>query len=159
MTCRVYFLQVLQIFVLLSYLVELEINIVDRTPFIEPYRRIHPALFEEFREHLKEMLDDGAIRKSQSPFSSNIVLVQKKDGALGFCIDFRKLNNRTIRDAYYLTRIEETIDTLSGSQYFFKLNFRSGYWQVGIKEADKHKTAFSVGPLGFFECHRMAFGS
>ena len=50
-------------------------------------------------------------------------------------------------------RIEETIDTLSGSKYFSKLNLRSGYWQVRIKEADKHKTVFSVGLLGFFECN------
>ena len=104
------------------------------------------------------MLDAGAIRESQSPFSSNVVLVRKKDKSLRFCIDFCKLNNRTVKDAYSLPRIEETIDTLAGSKYFSKLDLRSGYWQVGIKEADKHKTAFSVGPLGFFECYRMAFG-
>ena len=139
-------------------LVEHEINLTDETPFKEPYRRIPPALFEEVREHLKEMLDAGAIRESQSPFSSNVVLVRKKDGSLRFCIDYRKLNNRTVKDAYYLPRIEETIDTLSGSKYFSKLDLRSGYWQVGVKESDKMKTAFSVGPLGFFECNRMAFG-
>ena len=138
-------------------LVKHEINLTDETPFKEPYRRIPPALFEEVREHLKEMLDAGAIRESQSPFSSNVVLVRKKDGSLRFCIDYRKLNNRTVKDAYYLPRIEETIDTLSGSKYFSKLDLRSGYWQVGVKESDKMKTAFSVGPLGFFECNRMAF--
>ena len=137
---------------------EHEINLVDETPFKEPYRRIPPALFEEDRQHLKEMLDAGAIRESQSPFSSNVVLVRKKDGSLRFCIDYRKLNNQTVKDAYYLPRIEETIDTLSGSKYFSKLDLRSGYWQVGVKESDKMKTAFSVGPLGFFECNRMAFG-
>ena len=104
------------------------------------------------------MLDAGAIRESQSPFSSNVVLVRKKDKSLRFCIDFRKLNNRTVKDAYSLPRIEETIDTLAGSKYFSKLDLRSGYWQVGTKEADKHKTAFSVGPVGFFECNKMAFG-
>ncbi|MCG8094292.1 MAG: DDE-type integrase/transposase/recombinase [Candidatus Thiodiazotropha endolucinida] len=139
-------------------LVEHEINLSDPTPFKDPYRRIPPAMFEEVRQHLKEMLDAGAIRNSQSPFSSNIVLVRKKDNSLRFCIDFRKLNNKTIKDAYALPRIEETIDTLSGSKYFSKLDLRSGYWQVGIKEGDKHKTAFSAGPLGFFECNRMAFG-
>ena len=139
-------------------LVEHEINLSDNTPFKDPYRRIPPAMFEEVRQHLKEMLDASAIRESQSPFSSNIVLVRKKDNSLRFCIDFRKLNNRTIKDAYSLPRIEETIDSLSGSKYFSKLDLRSGYWQVGIKEADKHKTAFSAGPLGFFECNRMAFG-
>ena len=137
---------------------EHEINLSDNTPFKDPYRRIPPAMFEEVRQHIKEMLDAGAIRESQSPFSSNIVLVRKKDNSLRFCIDFRKLNNRTVKDAYSLPRIEETIDSLSGAKYFSKLDLRSGYWQVGIKEADKHKTAFSVGPLGFFECNRMAFG-
>ena len=139
-------------------LVEHEINLSDNSPFKDPYRRIPPAMFEEVRQHIKEMLDAGAIRESQSPFSSNIVLVRKKDNSLRFCIDFRKLNNRTVKDAYSLPRIEETIDSLSGAKYFSKLDLRSGYWQVGIKEADKHKTAFSVGPLGFFECNRMAFG-
>ncbi len=67
-------------------------------------------MYEEVREHLKEMLEAGAIRPSHSPFSSNIVLVRKKDNSLRFCIDFRKLNARTIRDAYSLPRIDETID-------------------------------------------------
>ena len=96
--------------------------------------------------------------ESQSPFSSNIVLVRKKDNSLRFCIDYRKLNNRTISDAYSRPRIDESLDSLSGSKYFSKLDLRSGYWQVGVKETDKYKTAFSAGPLGFFECNRMAFG-
>ena len=100
----------------------------------------------------------GLFESLKAPFSSNVVLVRKKDKSLRFCIDSRKLNNRTVKDAYSLPRIEETIDTSAGSKYFSKLDLRSGYWQVGIKEADKHKTAFSVGPLGFFECNRMAFG-
>ena len=139
-------------------LVDFEISLNDPTPFKDPYRRIPPAIFEEVRQHLKEMLDAGAIRESQSPYSTNIVLVRKNDNSLRFCIDFRKLNSRTITDAYSLPMIEETIDSLSGSKYFSKLDLRSGYWQVGIKEADKHKTAFSAGQLGFFECNRMAFG-
>lgn len=139
-------------------LVEHEINLSDPTPFKDPYRRIPPGMFEEVREHLKDMIDAGAIRESKSPFSSNVVLVRKKDNSLRFCIDYRKLNNRTVKDAYSLPRIDETIDSLVGSIVFSKLDLRSGYWQVHIKEEDKHKTAFSVGPLGFFECNRMAFG-
>ena len=135
-----------------------EINLTDDTPFKDPYRRIPPALYDEVRVHLKEMLDAGAIRDSQSSFSSNVVLVRKKDGSLRFCIDFRKLNSRTIRDAYTLPRIDDTIDTLIGAKYFSKLDLRSGYWQVEIREEDKHKTAFTVGNLGFYECNRMAFG-
>lgn len=139
-------------------LVEHKIELSDPVPFKEPYRRIPPGMFEEVREHLKEMLKAGAIRESSSPFSSNIVLVRKKDNSLRFCIDYRKLNNRTIKDAYSLPRIEETMDTLKGSKYFSKLDLRSGYWQVAMREEDKAKTAFSVGPLGFYECNRMAFG-
>ena len=139
-------------------LIKHEIHLKDDTPFKDPYRRIPPALYEEVREHLKEMLEAGAIRESTSPFSSNVVLVRKKDNSLRFCIDFRKLNAKTIKDAYSLPRIEETIDSLAGSKYFSKLDLRSGYWQVEIKEEDKYKTAFTVGPLGFYECNRMAFG-
>ncbi len=134
------------------------INLTDDTPFKEPYRRVPPGLFEEVRQHLKEMLDCGAIRDSQSPYSSNVVLVRKKDGSLRFCIDFRKLNNRTVKDAYMLPRFDDTIDTLVGSRFFSKLDLRSGYWQVEMAEEDKAKTAFSVGSLGFYECNRMAFG-
>ena len=130
----------------------------DETPFKDPYRRIPPGLYEEVRLHLKEMLEAGTIRESQSPFSSNGVLVRKKDGSLRFCIDFRKLNSRTIRDAYTLPCIDDTIDTLLGAKFFSKLDLRSGYWQVEMKEEDKYKTAFSVGNLSFYECNRMAFG-
>ena len=70
-------------------LVKHSIKLTDETPFKEPYRRIPPGLFEEVRMHLKEMLDSGAIRESESPYSSNVVLVRKKDGSLRFCIDFR----------------------------------------------------------------------
>ena len=104
------------------------------------------------------MLEAGAIRPSKSPYSSNVVLIRKKDGSLRFCIDFRKLNNRTVKDAYILPRVDDTIDTLIGSKYFSKLDLRSGYWQVEVDEADKHKTAFTVGNMRVFECNRMAFG-
>ena len=139
-------------------IVKHSIKLTDNTPFKEPYRRIPPAMYKEVKQHIKEMLDADAIRPSESPFSSNVVLVRKKDGSLRFCIDFRKLNARTVRDAYALPRIDDTIDTLLGAKYFSKLDLRSGYWQVEMEEEDKSKTAFSVGSLGFFECNRMAFG-
>ena len=108
-------------------MVKHNIKLTDDTPFKEPYRRIRPGLFEEVRMHLKEMLDAGAIRESESPNSSNVVLVRKKDGSLRFCIDFCKLNIRTIRDSYNLLRIDDTINTLIGAKYFTKLDLRSGY--------------------------------
>ena len=86
------------------------------------------------RSHLKEMLDLGAIRKSQSPWSSPIVLVRKKDGKLRFCIDLRKLNQRTVRDNYSLPKVEHMVEQLIGCEWF-------------------------CGPLGFFECDKMPFGA
>ncbi|KAK3085538.1 hypothetical protein FSP39_004895 [Pinctada imbricata] len=139
-------------------LVHHEINLTDNVPFKEPCRRIPPGLFEEVRQSLNEMLSIGAIRPSQSPYSSNVVLVRKKDGALRFCIDFRKLNSKTVKDAYSLPRINDSFDRLIGANYFTKLDLRWGYWQVNIREEDKAKTAFTVPGLGFYECNRMAFG-
>ena len=78
------------------------------------------------------MLDADAIRPSESPFSSNAVLVRKKDGSLRFCIEFRKLNACTVRDAFSL--INDTIDTLLSAKYFSKLDLRSGYWRGEMEE-------------------------
>ena len=108
-----------------------------------------PSLYEDVREHLKEWLNAGAIRESNSPFSSNVVLVRKSDGSLRMCIDFRTLNKRTIRDAHSIPRIEETLDCLTGSKYFSRLDLRSAYLQCNLKEADRYKTAFNLEPLGF----------
>ena len=74
------------------------IELKDDTPFKDRSRRIPPFMYDEVRKHLREMLDIGVIEGSSSPWSSNIVLVRKKDGSLRFCVDYRKLNQRTIRD-------------------------------------------------------------
>ena len=130
----------------------------DYTPFKERYRRVPPHLYEEVQKHIKEMVEIGAIRKSNSPWASAIVLVRKKDGSLHPCIDLRHLNNRTIKDAYSLPRIEGTLDCLNGAKIFTSLDLKSGYWQVEMEEESKPLTAFTVGPLRFFECERMPFG-
>ena len=105
------------------------------------------------------MLDLGAIRKSQSPWSSPIVLVRKKDGKLRFCIDLRKLNQRTVRDNYSLPKVEHMLEQLIGSEWFCTLDLKSGYWQVELTEESKPYTAFTCGPLGFLECDKMPFGA
>ncbi len=138
--------------------VEHDITLTDDKPFKERYRRIPPNMYEEVRQHLKEMLDCDVIRISKSPFASPVVLVRKKDGGLRFCIDYRKLNNRTVKDAHSLPRIEESLDALAGARWFSSADLKAGYWQIGVKEADKPKTAFTVGPLGFWEFNRMPFG-
>ena len=134
------------------------IRLNDETPFRERYRRIPPHQYDEVKKHLKEMLEIGAIRKSQSPWASAVVLVRKKDGALRFCIDLRKLNARTIKDAQTLPRIEDSLDSLNGAMIFTSLDLKSGYWQVELDEDSIPYTAFTVGPLGFYECLRMPFG-
>ena len=87
-------------------LVKHHIKLTDPIPFKEAYRRIPPQMYDEVKAHMQEMLDLGAIRQSSSPWASAIVLVRKKDGRLRFCIDLRRLNNRTVKDAYSLPKIE-----------------------------------------------------
>ena len=139
-------------------LVKHKIELTDYMPIKDRYRRIPPHQYEEVRNHLKEMLDVGAIRRSNSPWASPVVLVRKKDGSLRFCINLRKLNARTIKDAYSLPRIEYALDSLNGACIFTSLDLKSGYWQVELDEASIPLTAFTVGPLGFYECVRMPFG-
>ena len=139
-------------------MVKHHIDLTDYTPIKDRYWRIPPHQYEEVQKHLKEMLDIGAIRRSNSPWASPVVLVRKKDGSLRFCIDFRKLNTRTLKDAYSLPRIEDALESLNGACIFTSLNFKSGYWQVELDEDSIPLTAFTVGPLGFYECVRMPFG-
>ena len=124
-------------------MVKYKIKVTDETPFKERYRRIPPSKYEVVRKHLQEMLDIGAIRPSNSPWSSAVVLVKKKNGELRFCIDLRKLNQRTIKDAYSLPRIDETLERLKGSCIFSSLDLKSGYWQVELEEDSKPYTAFT----------------
>ena len=94
---------------------------------------------------------------STSPWASPIVLVRKQDGSTRFCIDYRKLNDVTRKDAYRLPRIDATLDTLHGSQWFSTLDLLSGYWQVEVDEADRQKTAFCT-PEELFHFKVMPFG-
>uniref|UniRef100_A0A3B3R4V1 Gypsy retrotransposon integrase-like protein 1 n=1 Tax=Paramormyrops kingsleyae TaxID=1676925 RepID=A0A3B3R4V1_9TELE len=133
------------------------IRLSDETPFKYRARPIHPCDVDAVRKHLQELLDSGIIRESESPFASPIVVVRKKDGSVRLCIDFRKLNLQTIKDAYALPRLEETFSALVGSRWFSVLDLKSGYYQIEMEESDKPKTAF-VCPLGFWEFNRMPQG-
>ena len=138
-------------------LVKHTIKVSNPVPFKEQYRRIPPHQFKEVRKHLKEMEEIGAIQRSNSPWASPVVLVRKKDGSLDFCIDLRKLNARMIKDAYSLPRIAESLDCLNGACIFSSLDLKAGYWQVELDDDSIPMTAFTVGPLGFYECVRMPF--
>jgi hypothetical protein len=114
-------------------------------------------MYDGIRGHLQGLLPSGAIRKSYSPWASNVVLARKKDGSLRTCIDYRQLNQRTI-NSYALPRIEEILDSLFGAKYFTVLDMKSGYHQVELDEIHKKRTAFTMGPLGFYGYNRIPFG-
>lgn len=107
-------------------------------------RRLPESLKPVVNTEVNKMLNQGVIRHSNSPWSSPIVMIQKKDGSWRFCIDYRKVNSMTQQDAYPLPRIDKTLDSLSRATYFTKLDLASGYWQVEMEEEDKKKTAFST---------------
>ncbi|KAK3703603.1 hypothetical protein QZH41_019157, partial [Actinostola sp. cb2023] len=134
-----------------------KIRTVDDEPVCQPYRRIPPNQYQEVREHIKKLLDRNIIRESYSPFASPIVLVRKKNGSLRLCVDYRKLNEKTVKDAFPLPRIEESITSITDAKWFSTLDLASGFNQVAMDTEDRPKTAFSC-PFGLFEYNRMPFG-
>ena len=121
-------------------LIQHDIKLDDMTPFRERYCWLPPHQYKEVKKHLQEILDIGAIHRSTSPWASPVVLVHKKDGSLRFCIDWRKLNNRTIKAAQNLPRIEDSFNCLDGTTIFTSLDLQSGYWQVELTEASRPLT-------------------
>ena len=134
-----------------------EIRLTDNVPIKGACRRVPPGQMEEFRRAVSDLLEAGVIRESRSPYASPVVLVRKKDGGLRVCVDFRKLNAKTIKDAYPIPRITETLEALQGAKWFCSLDLQSGYLQVGVRERDKPKTAMTT-PFGLYEFNRMPFG-
>ena len=104
-----------------------------------------------------DMEEKDVIRLSSSSRASPIVLVKQQDGTHRFCVDYRKLNAVTRKDAYTIPRIDDTLDTLSGAAWFSTLDMVSGYWQVEVGEEDREKTAFCT-PCGLYEFNVMPFG-
>ena len=137
--------------------VQHRINTGNSHPIRQPLRRIPPAKREEVRQLLKEMLDQDVIKPTNSPWASPVVIVKKKDGSPRFCVDYRKVNTVTRKDAYPLPRVDDTLDTLAGSKWFSTLDLLSGYWQVEVRPEDREKTAFCT-PDGLFEFNVMPFG-
>jgi hypothetical protein len=115
------------------------------------------AELDELRRQLTDLLARGYIRQSISPFGSPILFVKKKDGSLRLCVDYRAVNNATIKNAYPLPRVDELLDRLHGATVFSKIDLRHGYHQIRIHDADIHKTAFRTR-YGHFEYTVMPFG-
>ena len=103
------------------------------------------------------MLKEGIIQESYSPWSSPVVIVDKKTGDKRFCIDFRKINQMTIMDAHPLPRIDDLLERFRMAKWFTTIDLESGYWQIEMKEEDKEKTAF-ICSQGLFEYNVMPFG-
>ena len=123
--------------------VDLSVEILPRTIPIskEPYRMALKEL-KELKIQLQELLDKGFIRSSVSPWGAPILFVKKKDGTLRMCIDYRQINNVTMKNKYPLPKIEDLFYQLKGAGVFSKVDLRSGYYQLRVKDEDVLKTAF-----------------
>ena len=106
---------------------------------------------------IADMIKNGIIEESASPYNSNIILVDKDDGTKRFVVDYRELNKDTIPDTYPLPSIDEMVELSFGCRFFSQLDLASGYWAIPITEADRCKTAFSI-PRRKFRFSRMPFG-
>ncbi|KAL0549282.1 hypothetical protein IC582_013763 [Cucumis melo] len=137
-----------------EFAIELEPGTVpiSRAPY-----RMAPAELKELKVQLQELLDKGFIRPSVSPWGAPVLFVKKKDGSMRLCIDYRELNKVTVKNRYPLPRIDDLFDQLQGATVFSKIDLRSGYHQLRIKEEDIPKTAFR-SRYGHYEFIVMSFG-
>ena len=137
--------------------VQHEIEINDARPVRCGPRRLAPAGLRREQDCVREMLSGGQIEPSDSPWASPVVLVTKKDGSTRFCVDYRRLNSLTVKDAYPLPRIDDSLRLLGNQQWFSTMDLASGYWQVAMSPEAKRKAAF-VTNEGLFQFRVMLFG-
>ena len=138
-------------------IVQHSIDTGEARPIKQPPYRVSQTQRAEIETHIANMLKQGIIDVSSSPWSSPVVLVKKKDGTTRFCVDYRKLNAVTRKDSYPLPRIDDILDSLSGSKYFTTLDLQSGYHQVAMSPDSKDKTAFATH-AGIYAYDVMSFG-
>lgn len=134
-----------------------QINTGDHPPIKQRHRRVSPHVFREFKDHLQELVKQGVLQKSNSPWASPAVLVEKPDGSIRFCCDYRQLNKVTRKDAFPIPRVQESLDALGNAKLFTTLDLTSGYFQVKMSDEDQPKTAVTT-PFGLYEWTRMPFG-
>ena len=129
------------------------------SPVRVPPRRIPAHYRDTVEKQIQQMLEQGIIEESCSPWMAPAVFVPKKSGEIRLCIDYRELNKRTVKDAYPLPLVDEVQDRLSGCSIFTTLDLQSGYWQLPVHPADVQKTAFCPGPgMGLYQFKQMPFG-
>ncbi|GKD73099.1 putative reverse transcriptase domain-containing protein, partial [Tanacetum coccineum] len=138
--------------------VEFQIDLIPRaTPVARTPYRLAPSEMQELSNQLQELTDRGFIRPSTSPWGAPVLFVKKKDGSFRMCIDYRELNKLTIKNRYPLPRIDDLFDQLQGSSVYSKIDLRSGYHQLRVREEDIPKTAFRTR-YGHYEFQVMPFG-
>ena len=137
---------------------EHKIRLTDETPIREPPRRVPVYKREALDQEVQKLEKQGVIEKSFSPWEAQTVMVKKKDGTWRMCVDYRKLNGRTIQDVYPITRIDENLDSLSGADWFSCLDLDMAYHQVPMAKNDKEKTAFATPLGGLYHYITMPFG-
>ena len=137
--------------------VEHHIDTGAARPIRERPRRFPAVEQEEINRQVNDLLKEGKITPSNSPWATNVVLVRKNDGTKRFCVDYRKLNAVTIKDAYPIPRIDDSIDALTGAQWFSTLDLASGYWEVALDGEAHEKSAFVVRG-GLYSWRVMPFG-
>jgi hypothetical protein len=138
--------------------IEFIIELVPGTaPIAQRAYCMNPQELEELKRQLADMLSKGLIRPSASPWGSPVLFVDKRDGTIRLCVDYRKLNEVTIKNKYPLPKIEDLFDQLNGAKVFSKIDLRTGYHQLKVRESDIPKTAFTTH-YGLFEYTVMSFG-
>ncbi|GJT67890.1 putative reverse transcriptase domain-containing protein [Tanacetum coccineum] len=138
--------------------VEFRIDLVPgAAPVARAPYRLAPSEMKELAEQLQELTDKGFIRPSSSPWGAPVLFVKKKDGSFRMCIDYRELNKLTVKNRYPLPRIDDLFDQLQGSSIYSKIDLRSGYHQLRVREEDILKTAFRTR-YGHYEFQVMPFG-
>ena len=131
---------------------QMNVNLTDSIPVQKSYTSIPRPLYPEVKHYVEDLLNRGFVQKSRSDLR-----VRKKDGSLRLCIDYRQLNNKTVPDQHPLLRIQATLESLGGKNWFPVLDQKKAYHQGYIKPESRHKTAF-VTPWGLFEWVRIPFG-
>ncbi|KAL4351797.1 hypothetical protein GQ457_06G011370 [Hibiscus cannabinus] len=132
--------------------IQLGTNPVSITPY-----RMAPIELKELKKQFEELQNKGFIRPSTSPWGAPVLFVKKKDGSMRLCINYRQLNRVTIKNKYPLTRTEDLFDQLRDASVFSKIDLRSGYYQMKVKDVDVPKTALQTH-YGHFEFLVMPFG-
>ncbi|GKA31865.1 putative reverse transcriptase domain-containing protein [Tanacetum coccineum] len=138
--------------------VEFQIDLVPgAAPVARAPYRLAPSKMKELAEQLQELSDKGFIRPSSLPWGAPVLFVKKKDGSFRMCIDYHELNKLMMKNRYPLPRIDDLFDQLQGSSVYSKIDLRSGYHQLRVREEDIPKTAFRTR-YGHYEFQVMPFG-